>query len=40
VASPFDGGVVSIGAVVRALEIVRTNASTLAPAAAAEPLPS
>jgi predicted NBD/HSP70 family sugar kinase len=32
VASPFDGGVVSIGAVVRALEIVRTNASTLGPA--------
>ncbi|HEY1095336.1 MAG TPA: ROK family protein [Glycomyces sp.] len=32
VASPFDGGVVSIGAVVRALEIVRTNASALAPA--------
>jgi len=40
VASSFDGGVVSIGAVVRALEIVRTNASALAPAAAAEPLPS
>lgn len=33
VASPLGGGVVSIGAVVRALEIVKTNAITLAPMA-------
>lgn len=33
VASPLGGGVVSIGAVVRALEIVKTNAITLAPIA-------
>jgi len=31
VASPLGGGVVSIGAVVRALQIVRTNATTLEP---------